>query len=301
MKKKGLLGRIFGIINKIRGCFVADLPTVTMHPLFLAFCAFLIFTGGVYPVVSSIIAVVIHELGHSFEAYRRGYKLKKITLYPYGGVVDGENVSKEHMVTVAIAGPLANVVVALVCNSFRSVYPEAEFLTSLLNANVAVFAFNLLPAFPLDGARIITSLCKNEIKALKILRIVGIACSLALFIAFIFSAFGKINLTLGVIAIFLLAGSTTGTGREICARVVGLSPLVKNYRNGVEVRRVAVHQNSSLLKVQSMLKARSITEFLLVDDTGVTVDEFSENDLMTMSLSLPSDMPIGRALAKIRT
>ena len=205
IKIKNKFKSVRGIFAKIRGCFVADLPSVHIHPLFLGLCAFLVFGGKVQAVVASVIAVFVHELGHSAEAYRHGYKLKKITLYPFGGVLDGETVSKEHLTSVAIAGPIANVVVALICISLKGVFPSKNFITTLLNANIAVFAFNLLPAFPLDGARVITSLCKNEIRALKILRIVGIICSLLMFAAFVLSAFGEMNLTLGIISIFLFS------------------------------------------------------------------------------------------------
>lgn len=240
--------------------------------------------------LASLIAVFVHELGHVFEARRHGYCLNKITLYPYGGVLDGEDVvSKSHMTTVAISGPFANLVLALICISVNTAYPNATFFTTLMNANLAIFVFNLLPAFPLDGARVIISICKNEIRALKTLKIVGISCAVLLFVLFLISAFGKLNLTLGILSIFLLSGSISGTNREFCSRVVELSPLVKNYDSGVEMRRIAVSKDLPLAKLSGMLKSGVVTEFCFVDESGNVVMQLSEPDFINLVTSHASN------------
>ena len=293
-----LLSKILLPFKKLRSSFISDLPSVHLHPLFLATCAFLVFTGGFALVAASLIAVLIHELGHAAEANRRGYRLKKITLFPYGGIIEGDAIAPEHMAPIAAAGPIANLVLALICSSVRANYPGIAFVDTLMNANVAVFAFNLLPAFPLDGARILSSITKDRIKTLKILRIVGIACALVLFLLFILSAFGKINLTFGIMAIFLFAGSTTGVGKEVYSHLAGLSPLNKNYEQGVEIRRISVSEKATVSRLSALLKKGTLTEFCVVDTDGKPLKTITEDDLYSIIMAFSGDTQIGVALQK---
>lgn len=283
-------------VKSLVSFFSRGVPEVRVHPLFIGLGAALVLSGAIEVLIANVIAVIVHELGHSAEAFRHGYRLKKITLYPYGGVIDGETISREHVASVSIMGPISNIVLALLLTVVKFYGVDNSFLSTLINANVAIFAFNLLPAFPLDGARIVTSICNNKIRAVKILRIVGICCSLAIFGLFIFSAFGRINFTLGIIAIFLFLGSVSEGNLEIFRHVAGLSPLVKDYDGGVEVRTVAVSSKIPVSRLSSMLKPRSVTHFSVVDDKGAEIGKINEDELFKIIMTHSSEIPIVDAL-----
>jgi Zn-dependent protease len=139
--------------------------------------------------------VLLHELGHSLMAKRYGVKVHDILLWPLGGVARIERIpdSTRIELAIALAGPAVNF--ALLCvivplallvgpDPF-TIDPEAEFLPFLqwlLLVNLAMGVFNLLPAFPMDGGRVLRALLASRIDPLRATCIaVGIGRFLSLF------------------------------------------------------------------------------------------------------------------------
>lgn len=116
--------------------------------------------------------VVLHELGHSLTAQRFGINTKAITLLPIGGVASLERMPEKpkQELLIAVAGPAVNVVIALilwlVLPSLRNLPTEeffmritpANFLYLLFFVNIVLVLFNAIPAFPMDGGRVLRAL-----------------------------------------------------------------------------------------------------------------------------------------------
>ena len=129
-------------------------------------------TGGYTPYVWGLVAaiglfigVVLHELGHSLTAQRFGYPIDSITLWLLGGIAAlsemPENWRQEF--GIAIAGPIVSVLVGVGSYGLFLLTPEsldgARFIFAYLAVlNVALAIFNMLPAFPMDGGRILRAL-----------------------------------------------------------------------------------------------------------------------------------------------
>ncbi len=173
---------------KIRGI------QIRMHytfPLILVFAAFQFalitgqgLTGALFGVIVTSILfaiVVLHELGHSFAAQHYGIQVKQIVLLPIGGVAQlarmPEKPSQE--LVISAAGPLVNFALAAVLAVFGLAYGQ-EFglqfafrlpagitfgavFSYIFAANLFLGLFNLLPAFPMDGGRILRSLLAMRI------------------------------------------------------------------------------------------------------------------------------------------
>lgn len=102
-------------------------------------------------------SVTLHELGHIFAAARFGIRTGGVTLYPFGGVASLSRPARSatEEVVVALAGPAVNVVLAaLAALPIALLGPIQPFVT-LLAVNVGLALFNLIPAYPMDGGRVL--------------------------------------------------------------------------------------------------------------------------------------------------
>lgn len=249
---------------------------IKIHPLFFLLALTLIALGQAFVFVATFAAAFLHEMAHAVIAKSRGYCLNEMVLLPYGAVLSGEeSIEKVSSIIIALAGPILNFVLSLFTLGlwwlFPATYPYTEMF---LKANLVIGIFNLLPAFPLDGARVVLGLAKKKNKALKGLKIAGVVLSVVLFALFIASALFKINFTLGIMAVFLFLGATFGTDKEMYFHVTQTN--FKNYNEGVSVRKVLLSCEVPLLRAVKHLKSEYLTTFEVVDKKGnemFTIDE----------------------------
>jgi Zn-dependent protease len=116
--------------------------------------------------------IVLHELGHALVARAAGIPIRGITLFLFGGVAEMEDeppsASSEFL--MAVAGPAVSAVLAAICWLLSALVaaPAAVFpLRNLAGINFAVLIFNLVPAFPLDGGRVLRSILWAILKNLR--------------------------------------------------------------------------------------------------------------------------------------
>ena len=122
---------------------------------------------GLITALAFFVCILLHELGHALVAQRLGIPLRGITLFLFGGVaeLEGEPESAGAEFLMAIAGPAVTVFLALVCGALYyagglSAWPWQVVLVLgyLAIVNLSVLIFNLVPAFPLDGGRVLRSI-----------------------------------------------------------------------------------------------------------------------------------------------
>ena len=206
---------------------------IKVNPLFFALALALVAFGHLLDFVWMTLCVLLHEIAHALMARLRGYIPKNVVLLPYGAMMSvDESIDKKSSVLIGLAGPLANLALALATLGtwwlFPGVYP---YTISFLHANLTLGVFNLLPVYPLDGSRVALGLCKNRIKTIKALRVAGVCVSVALFALFIAAFFFGLNFSFGIIAVFVFYGATFGSKDETYASVLDVANKKRTQKN----------------------------------------------------------------------
>lgn len=156
--------------------------------------------------INYTLTLFLHEMAHYYVAKSKGYKVNSIKLDLLGMKLNiSQNIDKNDQFWIAIAGPMLNFFLCLICCAFWWIIPESYYFTSdLFSANLTLALFNILPIEPLDGGVMLNSLLSkvNSKVARLISKILNI-CFIALFsVLFIASFDTGINLFYAMFAIF---------------------------------------------------------------------------------------------------
>lgn len=131
-----------------------------IHPLFPSLLLFCLFTGR-FTVLISVLALLWHEAGHLLLLILFGKMPRQISLTPFGGMMEmpKENVPSVQLFFIALAGPLFSALGCLFCLlGYRDAFLPESFCLPFFRANLLLMLFNLLPALPLDGGRMLQAL-----------------------------------------------------------------------------------------------------------------------------------------------
>ena len=223
MKWSWRIGRVFGVDLYMHATFL----------LLLAWVAWWFYAkrGMVVDAISGIVfivllftIVVLHELGHVLTARRYGIQTRDITLLPIGGVARLERMPSEpyQELLVALAGPAVNVVLAVILAAAviaihgpAALAPgaagemfsvEGSMLAKLVWVNVSLTVFNMIPAFPMDGGRVLRAFLAMN---MNYVRATNIAASIGQFLALLLGFAGLFNNPLLIfIALFVWMGAS---------------------------------------------------------------------------------------------
>jgi Zn-dependent protease len=289
-------------IARLRGI---DIKIHVTFFLILVYAAIMFGSGGrgaggaVFGVAATLLlfgCVVLHELGHSLVAQRYGIPVRDITLWPIGGVARLERMPDKpaQEFWVAIAGPLVNFAIAAVVFVAAQALTRVQMafdlgalertllqlqapglLSYLFTTNLFLGVFNLIPAFPMDGGRILRALLASRLNFARATSIaVAIGQNLALLAGLYGFLSGQLNLVLIAIFVFMGAGSE------------GQMAQVKSVLADLKVRQAFTHKTEALNPNDRLERAAELTlntfqsDFPVCED-GALVGLLTRTDLIS--------------------
>jgi len=211
-------------------------------------------------ILAVFVCVVLHEFGHSLQVRRYGITVRDIVLLPIGGMARAERIPEKprEEILVAIMGPVVNFALAIIFFVILWLTGRGigdDFLSTLLLINLVLGTFNLVPAFPMDGGRILRGLLATRmtyLSATRTARAVGQVIALGfVVIGFLYTEF----IMLPVIAVFIFFGAMS---------------------------------EENMIRVRHALENRSVGDLVAPDAPTLFVDQFA--DTATVALENPSDV-----------
>lgn len=219
--------------------------------------------------------VLAHEFGHVLTARRYGIETRDITLLPIGGVANIERMPDRpgQEFVIAIAGPAVNVAIAIVLIVLFGVSftPERmadieqgglDFITNLAYVNIALVVFNLLPAFPMDGGRVLRALLAMRLGRLRATRI---AATIGQIVAFGLGFLGLFGSPLLIfIAIFVFIAATSERHLVEMGEVTRGVPMMDATITSLET----LDTQATVSQAVRALLTTTQTEFPVIDGSG---------------------------------
>lgn len=265
----------------------------SVHPLFLAVGVLECFLGELPLFLLSTVTALMHELAHAYAAERVGLRMKKVVLMPCGAFIDvdmrGLNAKDE--LFVALAGPLCNLACAALFLGlwwcFPATYPYTE---AAQFSSLTIGLINLLPAYPLDGGRILRLWLirafkpylpyeKCEKRANIIASFVGVIVALSLFVFFFFAlSKGIFSVSLLLFALFVALGLPIGKKGQGVYEKIDFNALGR-LKEGLPVRHVVVGTECTLKKAIGFLAQGEYLVLEVFNEHGERVGELPQNEL----------------------
>jgi Zn-dependent protease len=295
------LGRVFGITVELHVTFLFLLAWVALAE-YQRSRSWATVLDAVLFILAVFASVVMHEYGHALTARRYGVRTRVITILPIGGVAQLERIPSEprQELAIAIAGPVVTALIAgalflalrLAGAPTSAVALDASttpFFTRLMWVNVLLLVFNLLPAFPMDGGRMLRAglaLRLDYVQATKVAAAVGRGFAILFGILGLYT-----NPFLVFIAIFVWMGATGEAW----------SVQLQSTLRGLPVERVmirdlqTVRSDEHLSRAVEHLLAGFQQDFPVVDD-GHVVGVLTRTNLVKALTQHGSNAPVSVAM-----
>jgi len=268
------IGKIFGINFRIHVTFflllffifISVLPQHGFERALLA----MLFICAVF------VCVLIHEIGHSLIARRFGKEAKSITLLPIGGVATMEEMPEKPVqeIAMSIIGPFINLIIAALLYLFvghwtgigaPNLTPDSvkTFFAGLIGVNIMLAIFNLIPAFPMDGGRILRGLLAMR---LDFVQATTTAVFIGQAISMFFIFFGIFfNWWLAIIGLFLYIGAGSEKQQVILKSLLNNVPASE----AMTTEFVALRPNDTLRKAIEHFHHGCQDDFPVLGDKGI--------------------------------
>ena len=239
--------------------------------------------------IFALIWVFLHEITHILVALKFGCKFYNIEFHIFGmkaELIDIDSLKENQKIIVYLSGALLNIVLAIFFYIINIKY-DSSFIETSMNLNIGLAVFNLLPAYPLDGSRILEVILSKKMlfkKAQKIISIVSFSIA-ALFIiisAIIYIFLHSLNLSMIIGAIIIIYITRM---EEHTTMYITMSNVVKK-RNKllknkyIENKSISVYYKQGLVNVLALVDRNKFNIFYILDDDMKIIYILNEDELI---------------------
>ena len=279
----------------------------------VTFLLFLVWLGAIYYrqggaeaawqgtvfILLLFLSVLLHELGHVFAARRYGVKTQDVTLWPFGGIASMEQMPEKpgQELAVALAGPAVNVVIATALLLWLGARLDPENLTKIedpavsmaakvAGANIMLVVFNMIPAFPMDGGRVLRALLAmwmGNARATEVAATIGQGFAVVFGILGIFY-----NPMLIIIGVFIFLAAS-GEAAHAQLRAVAHGTLVSD---AMITKFQALGTSATVNDAADALIRTTQAEFPIVDESGRMLGVLTRVDMIKALKDRGPDIPV---------
>ena len=239
-------------------------------------------------VIISFLWIILHELAHIFIAKKFGCTFNKINISIWGvkaDFIDFDELLEKDKLIVYLAGPVFNIFTGILLFCLYYIF-ELNYLKSSITINICLGSFNLLPAYPLDGARILEILLSKKFlykKSKKLTEYISFTISGVLFILFnIMLLLHKANISLFLASILMVY--TTFLEKEKTMYII-MDDMIKKVRklkryNYMENKSISVYYKKGLVNVLTLVDKNKFNSFYVLDDDMKLICIIHEDELI---------------------
>lgn len=262
---------------------------IKVSKYFIPYVIFLIIIGYKGQLVYAFFIVFVHEMVHYITARHFGFLGFDIEFIAVGAVLkfrDLDDATPKEDLFISVSGPMSNIALAVIFYFLYKIFPSNNFYM-LFAGNLSIGLFNLIPAFPLDGGRILRDLLNLRLtykRSNKIVMISSIIIGILLMFLYIFMFLkGSTNFNLGIIGLFIII-SALKENERVSYIIMG-DIIKKKYKftqkGYIENKNTSVYYKKDLLCVMGLFDKNKYNIFTVLDEEMKVMDILYEEEIIS--------------------